>query len=249
MDDPILIGGVPRSGTTLLLSILSSHPDLFAIPEETYALVDPNGIHWGPLQAALEGNEKRWVEKSPNNTRNIPLIWKTWPKAKIVHIIRDGRDVVTSCRGFNSHFEVEPDEWQIGVRVALGFADHPQVYTLRYEDLIQDFAEQVLNLESFLGLEHSHQVMAYPQYATVQAHSENWTHNAIRVHGKFIGRWKEPQYAARIEQAMETEWFIETLEMLGYTTEGTVPVDLNQDWPHVIDWMPHLHYRQWLTNY
>ena len=34
---PISIGGAPRSGTTLLLSVLSAHPSLFAINHETFA--------------------------------------------------------------------------------------------------------------------------------------------------------------------------------------------------------------------
>jgi hypothetical protein len=33
-DTPILIGGGARSGTTLLLSILSAHPAIFAIRKE-----------------------------------------------------------------------------------------------------------------------------------------------------------------------------------------------------------------------
>jgi hypothetical protein len=33
---PIIIGGCARSGTTLLLSVLSCHPNIYAIPDETY---------------------------------------------------------------------------------------------------------------------------------------------------------------------------------------------------------------------
>ena len=35
---PIVIGGCARSGTTLLLSVLSCHPNVYAIPVETQAL-------------------------------------------------------------------------------------------------------------------------------------------------------------------------------------------------------------------
>jgi len=35
--EPIFITASPRSGTTLLLSMLGAHPNIFAIPEQTYA--------------------------------------------------------------------------------------------------------------------------------------------------------------------------------------------------------------------
>ncbi len=35
-DPPVIIGGCGRSGTTLLLSILASHPAILGVPEELY---------------------------------------------------------------------------------------------------------------------------------------------------------------------------------------------------------------------
>ena len=34
-DDPIFLGGYPKSGTTLLCALLDEHPDLLVFPEET----------------------------------------------------------------------------------------------------------------------------------------------------------------------------------------------------------------------
>lgn len=42
--NPLFIGGGGRSGTTLLLSLISVHPDIYAIPYETRA-VSPGGCN------------------------------------------------------------------------------------------------------------------------------------------------------------------------------------------------------------
>ena len=60
---PVFVGGCPRSGTTLLRTMLNSHPEL-AIPQETRVLIDGyrRRAEWGDL--ALPENRlrvARWV--------------------------------------------------------------------------------------------------------------------------------------------------------------------------------------------
>ena len=53
---PLIIGGCGRSGTTLLLSVLSAHPKVLAIPHETEAFCPgAYGAHVD-LQASFEMN-------------------------------------------------------------------------------------------------------------------------------------------------------------------------------------------------
>lgn len=45
---------------------------------------------------------KRYVgEKSPGYVRHIPTLHELWPDARIVHLIRDGRDVCLSARAWS----------------------------------------------------------------------------------------------------------------------------------------------------
>src|SRR5687768_12561372 len=75
---PIFIGGCARSGTTLLLSIMSSHPGIFAIPFETKCFAagrpsDPGAafrigrFHRLLLSCAIPRSAYRWCEKSTKN--------------------------------------------------------------------------------------------------------------------------------------------------------------------------------------
>lgn len=57
----LFLGGCPKSGTTLLLSLLDSHPQLVVLPEETFYL------HDGSRYAALDSDEvklHRLLEKT-----------------------------------------------------------------------------------------------------------------------------------------------------------------------------------------
>jgi hypothetical protein len=57
-DRPLLIGACPRSGTTLLRSLLNNHPDL-AVPAETDFLI-PVWTRRGRLgDLAVEANRRR----------------------------------------------------------------------------------------------------------------------------------------------------------------------------------------------
>src|SRR5688572_14430934 len=44
--EPIIVCGAPRSGTTLLISILDSHQDILAIPFETGLFVNRTTSRW-----------------------------------------------------------------------------------------------------------------------------------------------------------------------------------------------------------
>src|SRR4051812_25647723 len=74
---PIIIGGCPRSGTSLLLTILSAHPNIFTIQEEAWAFYDTHDMAefssfldrwlWPRIPAGTEAYYHRWCEKTPGN--------------------------------------------------------------------------------------------------------------------------------------------------------------------------------------
>jgi Flp pilus assembly protein TadD len=119
----VFLVGFPRSGTTLLEKILSSHPDIVAL-EEVDALgaagndllaggaglarlagltpADADGrrqAYWRSVRQALgEPIAGRiFVDKMPLHTVLLPLIARLFPDARILFALRDPRDVVLSC--------------------------------------------------------------------------------------------------------------------------------------------------------
>lgn len=114
---PIFVIGMPRSGTTLVEQILSSHPDvgaagestamngvvksLGAFPESVSALDDSAFAQAGEdyLHALRAyAPEARWItDKTPSNMLFVGLIHLMLPNAAIVHVERDPVDTCFSC--------------------------------------------------------------------------------------------------------------------------------------------------------
>lgn len=120
---PILIVGMPRSGTSLVEQIVASHPsvgaggeravlgslavDLGAEPVAPPILESPERLSRQVLARAsrrylndlraVDPRSARVTDKMPTNFLNLGLAAAICPGAKIVHCIRDARDTCVSC--------------------------------------------------------------------------------------------------------------------------------------------------------
>jgi hypothetical protein len=115
------------------------------------------------LREALGPGAERIVERTPDHVRCLDLIGDVYPDAWVVHIVRDGRDVVRSLLAQEwgpARAEEAAEEWRSAVeaarRAAPGLARYREV---RYEDLLADPARHVGDLLAWLGLEAPDEVM------------------------------------------------------------------------------------------
>jgi hypothetical protein len=211
---PVVIGGAPRSGTTLVLSILSSDPALAAIPFETWCLCADGGVERDRLRVLIGPLwNQRWVEKTPYNVRHIGAILDEFPTASFIHVVRDGRDVTTSHFPGHRHYMMPPDGWADDVAAGLAYRDHPRVFTLYYEELVGDFPESLRPLCEFLELDSFDLMAEYPEHATVQM-AHQWAHPARAVHQDSVGRWRDSLHADALARFMESERASEVLSSI-----------------------------------
>jgi hypothetical protein len=85
-----------------------------------------------------------WAEKTPENIFTVGRFLRMFPGAKILHIVRDPRDVVLSlmARGLSSIMAAEA--WLTSVAAIQNYRSHPSVLEIRYEDLVFE-TERILS--------------------------------------------------------------------------------------------------------
>jgi hypothetical protein len=231
-DVPIIIGGCGRSGTTLILAILGSHPRIFAIPEETrifcptaYERV-PNlcsPINLEAIQAFLDKQAvpescTRWCEKTPKNVLFFERILGAFQdRVRLIHVVRDGRDVITSLHPNNPHrFHVSQARWVAEVTYGLRFQHDPRVLTVRYEDIVLDFEPTIRRVCDFLGEEFLPELLDWSSKTNIRW-QKSWHQGSVRpLYKTAIGRWRSAGYNKIIDQFLSNIQSRECLQRLGY---------------------------------
>jgi len=236
---PIVIGGCGRSGTTLMLSVLSCHPHILAVEKETTALC-PDGysragyvknprldaplvlwrIYRSLVNLDISEEKTRWCEKTPRNVFYFEKILRRFGQGvRIIHMVRDGRDVVTSRHPLEKKkYWIGTDRWVQDVSAGLKTENHPQVLTVRYEDLVQDYQKTVRRVCTFIGEEFVPDFASYPQNARVKQNLA-WFGRARSMHTSPIGRWKEARYVQRVAAFLSEPGAVELLRHYGYEVE------------------------------
>ncbi|MEQ9052360.1 MAG: sulfotransferase [Marinoscillum sp.] len=226
---PILIGGCGRSGTSLLLSMLSAHPKIFSFPKELDAFTEWHEGSGGLVPTRLDRlyrailthriptQSHRWCEKRPANVRYISEILRYFgPDARFIHLVRDPRAVCTSIHPERPHEYWIPVDRYIGdVAAGLTFADHPQVFTLKYEHLITDYAAQMSRLCHFIEEPMTEEMHHWYEHARVR-NNRAWFGSVKEVYPKALDQWKNQVHQARVEEIMKRPEIIRIMDSLGY---------------------------------
>ncbi|WP_052665285.1 sulfotransferase family protein [Nitriliruptor alkaliphilus] len=101
-----------------------------------------------------------WVETTPGNAAVADALTAVLPRAHVVHIVRDGRDVAASIASMPwgpSEPVAALDRWAAGLRAAdaaFRRADPARVHVVRFEDLVvRDRDATLTNLLDRIGIE------------------------------------------------------------------------------------------------
>lgn len=93
-----------------------------------------------------------FIEKTPSNVYCFKDIASTFPDVPIIHVIRDGRDVVTSLmkRGYNIFGA--GSRWLYDTLSGLSIREHKNYLEVRYEDLVTNPEKTLRIIFDFLGI-------------------------------------------------------------------------------------------------
>ena len=217
--EPILIVGCGRSGTTLLLSILGAHPDIFAFSDETYAFY-PFPFRLSAIQEELSAHADqpwtRWCEKTPKHVRAIPEIVAAFNgRVKIIHLVRDGRDVVTSHHpNAAERYYISPERWVADV--GAGWENRQHTLLMRYEDLVQQPRESLTVMCSYLGLDFDERLLSFEQHSQVKENKAWEGRQVSSFKDDSLARWQKPEHSNRVVEFMETPGATELMQQLDY---------------------------------
>lgn len=227
---PIYIGGCGRSGTTLLLSILSAHNDIFACPRELNLFEGAEDTDQGLsvpklyrlyrtfIREKIKPTANRYCEKSPSNIRHIGMINRLhYGNFKMIQIVRDGRDVILSRHPRNPEaYWISPDRWIKDVTIGLGYLEHPNVHTIRYEDLVSDFKGTIRGVCDFLKITLSDEILNWHDHATVQNNKALYT-PIQQINDASVGKWKNEEQKVRVRQLTDLPEAMVLLKKMKYT--------------------------------
>lgn len=230
---PILIGGCGRSGTTLLLSLLSVHPNIYAIPKETCAFCwayYPDGpspppifrihrIYRRLLQSSDLEDQQRWAEKTPKNVQSIGRLLDYFGDGlRFLNIVRDGRDVVTSRHPVDEKgYWVPPKRWVNDVSAGVAYEDHEQVLTIKYENITEDYMSVMRSVCNFLDEPfHNKRFSKYPETSAFNS-SIAWSTTAKNVHQGSVHRWKKPEHKEVVDELLNIKRANDILKHYKYT--------------------------------
>lgn len=229
-DPPILLGGCGRSGTTLLLSIISAHPKIFAFPHEVDAFTEWVTDVDGSLEPVridrmyrylitnkIPGEVTRWCEKRPYNVRYIPEILEYHGEGtKFIHIVRDARAVCTSKHPQKpGEYWVSVDRWVNDVSAGLEHFDNPQVLTIKYEDLILSPEKLISQICEFIEEEPVEEIINWYENATVRE-NRAWFGGVTDIQKESLKKWQKPENRERVEEIMNDPRVQNLMEKLAY---------------------------------
>ncbi len=119
---------------------------------------------------AHRAGKRRAVDKTPFQGPNIELIAASFPGARFIHLVRDGRNVAQSLASMDfgpDRLDGAIQEWRRHVDAIDDYARDrgDEVLTVRYEDLVAEPTAVLTAICDHLGLPFDQAMLDYPQRA------------------------------------------------------------------------------------
>lgn len=241
LPTPIFIVGMPRSGTTLLEKIISMSGDVFGagelptipkisrlikkvaesdadyplnIENLTSEIISEAEAYYDKATKLLRGEASFTVDKMPHNFLHVGLIFRLFPKAKVINLIRDPRDIAIS--NFQQNFKAKYgglgyscclDKIAHELNCYEKITDHwrtifgERILEIRYEDLVKDTEKTAKQVINYIGVEWDDSILEfYKNESAVRTASVTQVRQPIYQSSR--QKWK--RYADKIGNMIES---------------------------------------------
>jgi len=211
---PAFILGFPRSGTTLVDTLLLNLPQLHVLEElpvldaVEHMSGDSNALRERYFEVLAElappAPGQIVVDKFPLHMARAPLIHRLFPDARIVFVERHPCDVVLSC--FMANFQLnramraftDIEEAALLYDAAMGAWTRAcellplDVHRVRYERMVEDLEAEMRPLLAFLGLDWNEKVLDNKAAAEGRDYisTASYAQVAEPIYRRSAGRWE-----------------------------------------------------------
>jgi Sulfotransferase family len=175
---------------------------------------------------AQRQGKRRWLEKTPSHVFHVRKLLADFPTARVIHVVRDGRDVAASKRkqGWvqtrSSNRTVQlihaAKAWEQAVLAASAFAPGASVRYLevRYEDIVENTQSALARIGGFAEVELTMEKVRENPMGVLRESNTHFGDQLGGVERSGVGRWRALFTAAEVlavEHAIGS-----TLTALGY---------------------------------
>ncbi|MDJ0728437.1 MAG: sulfotransferase [Crocosphaera sp.] len=248
--NPIFIVGMPRSGTTLMRSLLSAHPNIAIAPEthfckhwfkpyqhldlnqpkqfdifwqtlcnskmfeslglnaetiRTNLLANGNINHQSVLTVLLQSyatkiQKPRWGEKTPDHYQYLDILFRWYPNAQVIWMLRDPRAVSYSLitkKWASSYIDVHARKWRENVeKFSQKWSKDERIILVKYESLVQEPNIEMSHICQFLQEEYSPLIISEnhksPSILGLTNNSDPSVQEVLApVHKMALDKWKK----------------------------------------------------------
>jgi hypothetical protein len=179
-------------------------------------------------EVAHKQGVSRWIDSTPTNLPHLLRIKKDFPGARVLHLIRDGRDVALSLdkRGWSRPLPWDRDqgllaaglywEWIVRKGRKLGSLLQPDYLEVRYEDLVEQPAATLERLAFFLQHDLDYARIREASIGSVKTPLTSFPEELERGQFTPVGRWKNQDKFPPDQLALFESLVGDYLEGLGY---------------------------------
>ena len=210
---PIFIVGMPRSGSTLLDHVISAHPDVVSIGEDSFTNADfpfdlaaernalVSAARAGAKEARrLSGPDVRLLDKFLNNFMRVGSLAAAYPRAKFVQTVRDPRAIALSI--FTNRMKVNGHPYSADLvdiaeyyKQYHAYMEHwksvlgSRVIAAEYQQLVENPEPEIRTLIERLDLEWNDACLK-PEAVQKRVKTLSVAQVRSGIHTKSVERWK-----------------------------------------------------------
>jgi len=225
-ETPVLVVGMPRTGSTLLEQILVAGRSCESVGESrALPMIARRTPRAGLTQQIADARAEEYLagvrplaippvtrvlDKHPGGFMHLGLASRILPGARVIHTVRDPRDVCLSCffQNFGPHLGFATDLRRIARQLGAceqlmahwrGAIDLP-IHTVRFEALVGGPEAIIRDTSAFLGIEYDPACMSFHESRRhVNTASAAQVRRPLNAAG--VGRWRH--YETRLGPVLE----------------------------------------------